>query len=154
MGRRPSASRRGPVQPPAKKMRRGVVHWSTPGPTSADRRSDPRNVRFRRFGALSVWTTPRRRGGPVDPAPGPGWSTPSRAPDRISEGKKSLGRMHEVFFPVSKVFHLIASACWVQHLKSVPIAHTQRCQFGSRIVPCHWLKALQNEALIIQSGLH
>jgi hypothetical protein len=59
-------SRRRAVQPPAKKMRRGVVHWSTPQPTSADRRSDPRNVCLRRFRALSVWTTPRRRGGPVD----------------------------------------------------------------------------------------
>ena len=51
----------------------------------------------------------------MDLAPGPGWSTPSRAPDR-SSAKKSLGRMHEVFFPCPKVFHLTASAYRVQHL--------------------------------------
>ena len=130
-------------------MRRGVVHWSTPEPTCSDRRSDPRNVRFRRFRALSVWTTPRRRGGPVDPAPGPGWSTPSRALDRISTGKKVWEECTK-FLPVSKSFHLIISACRVQHLSvAVPIAHTQRCQFSSRIVPGRWLKTLENEPLII-----
>ena len=118
MGRRAPASHRGPVQPASKKMRRGVVHWSTPEPTCSDRRSDPRNVRFRRFCALSVWTTPRRRGGPVDPAPGPGWSTPSRALDRSSAGEKRFGvrvQVHEFRPPCPKTekkcFHHIISAC-------------------------------------------
>ena len=85
-------------------MRRGVVHWSTPEPTCSVRRSDPRNVRFRRFRALSVWTIPRRRGGPVDLAPGPGWSTPSRAPDRISAGEKKVWANARSFFTCPKVF--------------------------------------------------